>query len=275
MHTDSTPPAEHATAGRAPRDVEPVRPMKGHKGRAVVHPGGMISTDTITDSARGAFYKAGLLGLRALDQQERSARRLGPDADHHWAEFAGSLDAADRVDLLFRDAAVTWRAAFSPAVAFALPGLAPDEPFGPDWKSLTSGEARRALAEVPTDADLKAAASVLEMGNEHVAIPALSPRDRVVVVGAPAVVSLAAHFLATPSLSWADQVVVVASSSSGRQLAGLAAVFLRAGSATRLTEPMDKVSVLAFAKWQRADHVVHGTRLTDAERSIVRALAEG
>ncbi len=235
----------------------------------------MTSTDTITDSARVAFYKAGLLGLRALDQQERAARRLGPDADHHWAEFAGSLDAADRVDLLFRDAAVTWRAAFSPAAAFALPGLAPDEPFGPDWKSLTPGEARRTLAEVPANADLKAAAAALDVGSESIAIPALSPRDRVVVVGAAAVASLAAHFMTTPSLSWADQVVVASSSPNGRQLAGLAAVFLRAGSSTRVTEPTEKASVLAFAKWQQADHVVHGTRLTDAERALVRAFAEG
>ena len=72
----------------------------------------MTTNDLTTDAARSAFYRAGLLGLRALDIRERAARRLGPDADLHWSQFAGHLDAADRVDILFRDGAVTWRTAF-------------------------------------------------------------------------------------------------------------------------------------------------------------------
>ncbi|MSP63004.1 MAG: hypothetical protein EXR72_22245, partial [Myxococcales bacterium] len=42
------------------------------------------------------------------------------------------------LDLRLHDAAGAWGAAFSPAEALGLFGLAPDEPFGRDWQSLGS-----------------------------------------------------------------------------------------------------------------------------------------
>ncbi len=75
---------------------------------------------------RESFYAAALAGLRALDGRERRPRRFGPDADARWQNFCGHLSLAERVDLLIRDAAVTWQAAFSPAIVFRLPYLASD-----------------------------------------------------------------------------------------------------------------------------------------------------
>ena len=236
----------------------------------------MTTNDLTTDAARSAFYRAGLLGLRALDIRERAARRLGPDADLHWSQFAGHLDAADRVDILFRDGAVTWRTAFSPARAFALAGLAPDEPFGPDWKSLAAADARRLLMDVPPSVDLGAVAALLGVSPEAVSIPQLTPRDRIVAVGGAAVLALAVAFRDSPALSWADQVVVAASSPASRQLAGLAAIFLGAGAATRVMDPAMSPAVLLDAvKWQRADHVVRGSGLSAAEQALVHAFATG
>ena len=97
---------------------------------------------------RDAFYAASLVGLRALDARERSPRRFGAEADARWAAFRGALGLSDRLDLLQRDAAVTWGEAFSPALAFGLPGLPEDEPFGSDWRGLADDRARR-LLETP------------------------------------------------------------------------------------------------------------------------------
>ena len=80
-----------------------------------------------------SFYRAALAGLRWLEIVEPTGRRFGPEADARWKGFAGHLTLTDRIDLLLRDAAVVWGAAFSAASVFQLPGLAADEPFGPDW----------------------------------------------------------------------------------------------------------------------------------------------
>jgi hypothetical protein len=82
----------------------------------------------VTTKDRDLFYAAAISSLRALDRSERSPRRFGPDADMRWASFKGALNDSDRIDFLLRDAAVTWGAGFSPAEAFGLFGLAPDEP---------------------------------------------------------------------------------------------------------------------------------------------------
>jgi hypothetical protein len=87
------------------------------------------------------------LGLHALDARERTARRFGADADARWTQFAGALGAGDRIDILLRDAAGTWGAAFSPSECFGFFGLADDEPFGPDWGGIDDGAAKKLLAD--------------------------------------------------------------------------------------------------------------------------------
>ena len=90
-------------------------------------------TTTVSSQDRSVFYGAAVLGLRALDARGPTARRFGSEADARWTQFAGALGAGDRLDILLRDAARTWGAAFSPSECFGFFGLADDEPFGPDW----------------------------------------------------------------------------------------------------------------------------------------------
>jgi hypothetical protein len=194
---------------------------------------------TVTPKDRDAFYAAAVAGLRALDRRERSARRFGADADTRWASFRGALNEADRIDLLLRDAAVTWGAAFSPADAFGLFGLAPDEPFGPDWQSLGSSAARRHLeseASIHAPADL---GRLLGMDAAHVSVPPITASTRLAVAGGAALVRVAQVFADRPELSWSDQVLAVATRPAHRQLAGLLAIFTNATGKTRLSRPGD------------------------------------
>jgi hypothetical protein len=113
-----------------------------------------IQSREASANVRRRFYAAALLGLRALDERESTPRRFGPDAEARWTQFSGSLGPGDRIDILLRDAAGTWGAAFAPAECFGLFGLADDEPFGPDWEGLDDASAKRLLSDAAPRATL-------------------------------------------------------------------------------------------------------------------------
>jgi hypothetical protein len=201
-----------------------------------------------SDERREAFYRAALLGLKALDDMEGSGRRLGPDADARWQGFRGHLGLAERLDLLIRDAAVVWRHGFSPSQVFGLPGLAADEPFGPDWRPLPEHEARRLWRSSMQPTSIGQIAAALGIGVAPVSLPAISASTRLNVAGGAAVLALAEHFAAQPELSWSDQVLVVASTPAVRQLAGLMAPLVRATGPTKiLTSSEDVATALRAA----------------------------
>ncbi len=201
-------------------------------------------TVTLTNTQHTRFYSAALLGLRALDATERTARRFGPDPDARWQGFAGHLGLAARIDLLVRDAAVQWGAAFSPAVVFGLPGLAVDEPFGPDWAALPEHDARRLWADAPATTSIADIARALGVEPGDVPLPAMVASTRLLVAGGPAICAVATHFRAHPELSWSDQVLVVAEEPPLRQLAGLMAPLVGAQAATRLVRPGDDTAAI-------------------------------
>jgi hypothetical protein len=201
-------------------------------------------SNELSSKDREVFYAAAIAGLRVLDGRERVPRRFGKDADARWASFKGALDDADRIDLLLRDAAGTWGAAFSPAEVFDLFGLAPDEPFGPDWQSLSAGAAKRhlaAAAEVTTPLRL---GKHLYIDERDVKVPSLTASTRLAVAGGAALVAVAQAFAGQQGLSWSDQVLAVATNPVHRQLAGLLALFTGAASRTRLIRPGDDVRAL-------------------------------
>ncbi len=186
---------------------------------------------------RSAFYAAAVLGLRALDARETTPRRFGSDADARWTQFAGALGAGDRVDILLRDAAGPWGAAFSPSECFGIFGLADDEPFGPDWGGIDDQAAKKLLAGSSSAATLEDVATALGVKAAPVAVPPLTTSTKVVVAGGAALVAVARAFAADPALSWTDQVVAIADRGPFRQLAALAAVLLGARGRTVIVRP--------------------------------------
>ena len=133
---------------------------------------------TATREQKLAFYEAALLTLRALDDSERVPRRFGGAVDARWEGFAGHLGTAERIDLLVRDAAVTWGAGFSPAGVFKLVGLAADEPFGPDWEPLSERDAKRMWRGVSSAGSLAALAEALGVAAQRPPRHATSGRRR-------------------------------------------------------------------------------------------------
>lgn len=194
-------------------------------------------TNPVMSQERAAFYSAAVIGLRALDARERHARRFGTDAETRWAQFAGALGAGDRLDILLRDAAGTWGAAFSPSECFDFFGLAADEPFGPDWGGIDDPSAKRLFAEPNAPATLDHIAHGLGVKAASVPLPPLTPSTKLVIAGGTAIVSVAKAFSENAALSWTDQVVVLADKPAWRQLAGLAAVVLGARGRTVVVRP--------------------------------------
>jgi hypothetical protein len=214
-------------------------------------------TPPLTAQDRAAFYGAAVLGLRALDARERTARRFGADADTRWMQFAGALGAGDRLDILLRDAAGTWGAAFSPSECFGLFGLAADEPFGPDWGGIDDHAAKKLLADASGAATFDSVAATLGVKPAPVAFPQLTPSTKLVVAGGAALVSVAKAFSGNTALSWTDQVVVLADKPAWRQLAGLAAVVLGARGRTVIVRPgADAEGALRAAGFAHLDAAV-------------------
>jgi hypothetical protein len=196
-------------------------------------------TTLVTAQDLSTFYGAAVLGLRALDAREPTPRRFGADAEARWTQFAGALGAGDRIDILLRDAAGTWGAAFSPSECFGIFGLAADEPFGPDWGGVDDHAAKRLLAEPAAAATLEHIASGLGVKAPGIPVPPVTPSTKLIVAGGAAIVSVAEVFAENRALSWTDQVLVVADKPAWRQVAALAAVLLGARGRTALVRPAE------------------------------------
>ena len=193
------------------------------------------------------FYRASLVGLRYLDESGEGRKRFGAEADAQWRNFAGHLTPADRMDLALRNAAVSGGVAFAPAAVFHTPGLASDEPFGPDWPSLDGDQARQLWQQAETtpvaggvDGLEKAAASWgAPLSQSQSSIRTISPATRLAVPGAQAVADTAAAFAGRTDLSWREQVTVVAAKPQVRHLAGIAGVMVGSQGPTRVLHPHD------------------------------------
>ena len=186
-----------------------------------------MMTATPQSDATSAYYRAAILGLRALEAREARGRRFSPDADARWARFRGKLHDGDRLNILLRDASAPWGIAFAASHIFRLNGVAIDEPFGPAWEPITAAQAKMhlAISDPPT---LDSCASVLGIERLPVDLPEIRPAAQYVVAGGAAILALADAFNTGSNLDWSVQVTVIADIPAHRQLAGLASLFVGA-----------------------------------------------
>jgi hypothetical protein len=185
------------------------------------------------EGERARYYAAALRALRFIERRSPTTRRFGSEADARWAAFRGNLTTADRLDLLLRDADAHWPLAFGARNVFALRSAAEDEAFGVEWAPLDTVQAeelwRSVGAEAPPEGvreALVAAAGAWGLTLAAFEPGAISPTDRLLVVGPSAVAAVIVAFAGGKDLSFADQVVTVATAPAHRQLAALAAALL-------------------------------------------------
>jgi hypothetical protein len=189
-----------------------------------------------------------------------------------WRTFRGHLTAADRVDLLLRDADAEYPGAFGARIAFGLRGVGDDDAFGSTWQRLTPTDAdtlwRRIVGEpVPSEisAVLTGCATALDLSLASHGLPKLTANTRLLVAGPSAIASVALAFAKARDLAWADQVTCVATPPAHRQLAALCAAVLAAKPTVlfKATEPLPGTA--------RFDHHIVSDDADDADRAVAKA----
>jgi hypothetical protein len=218
------------------------------------------------------FYEASLRGLQYIEARSPTGRRFGPDADAMWRTFRGHLTAADRIDLLLRDADAEYPGAFGARVAFGLRGVGEDDAFGSSWQRLGPTDAdalwRRSIAE-PAPADvpnaISACAASLGIPIQSCAAPKLTANTRLLLAGPSAIASVAAAFAKDRDLAWAEQVTCMATPPAHRQLAVLSAALLGA-KPTALFAAAESLPARAHF-----DHRLASDDADQADRAIVEA----
>lgn len=243
-------------------------------------------TEALSQETVSAFYRAGLIGLRVLDEREGRGRRFGPDADARWESFKGHLHLGDRIDLLFRDASVKWGAAFAPSKAFRMASVADDEPFGPSWTGLGRDEGRRGWNDVGGIERLDPLSAMSQIfsawGTDAGSVPDLgemTPATRLLLAGPSALASAVTVFAGRSDLRFSEQILVAGDTPAHRQMAGLAAVLLDAGTPTPMIAPPDEEEpdigqLLRDAGFVSIDRVLVSADASEGERTfanLVRA----
>jgi hypothetical protein len=229
------------------------------------------------------FYRAGALGLRALQDRGLSAERFGVEATARFRAFKGELRDNHRLDLALRDGAANHPLAFAARSVFAIPGLAADEPFGPDWVSLPQSKALPILRELdgPSPQDVSAPIGRLlstladiwglaPQTLEAAQVASIQPASRVIAAGSGAIIAIAEHMAGKSELAFADQVLVVTSLPALRQLAGIAAAL--AGS--RRSPATVALRTDKRAQFDHAALLLVSPDALPADAAEARALAE-
>jgi hypothetical protein len=206
-----------------------------------------------------AYYRSGLALLKHVEARQPTNRRFGAEADALWSQVKGELTELDRIEILLRDADAQWPGAFGASNVFHLRGVAEDEPFGAEWRSISGVEAadlwrsREQLDAQGVEQILCTIAASWGISLARIELEPITPTTQLVVAGPSAIAALIRAFAGIAHLDWAEQVTVVATSPAERQLAAAAGAIL--GSTKRsiivTNEPSDVHAVAARLKGQK------------------------
>jgi len=233
------------------------------------------------------FYRAALLTARLLDQ-ESETRMLDADADAAWEAQAGEFPPVVRCDLVLRNLAMLYPAAFAPGPVFGLSGWYDDAPWGtgferPDRHLVETLFAQRSVPASSIDA-LDAALNAWNLAS--VDAPALTARisskTTVIVTGGRAAASVIRLLLGLESPALRTQVLLASVDPGARHTLGLACALLRQAHSPFFVDVRrdEKESLDTWADREkrrldvaRADLVVLSPDASPAERQAALALA--
>ena len=170
-----------------------------------------------------AYYMAALAGLRYVEARRPTGRRFGAEADAKWSTFRGDLTAADRMDLLLRDADAEWPCAFGTG----WPGLAPVEA-EEVWRKGARLSAHADLDELLLDWSRAWETPLASFETGPITTSAL------VVAGPSAIAAVIRAFVGRSDLSLSEQVTFVASGAGHRQLAALSTAIVGSAKAPKI-----------------------------------------
>jgi hypothetical protein len=244
-----------------------------------------------------SFYRAALSTARLIDH-ENDHRVLDPDADAAWRAYGNDLPTVVRCDLVLRNFAMLYPAAFAPGPVFGLAGWYDDDPWGTGFErpaaSLVEGlfaacatppSAALALEQALAAWDLSGQPAPSEAGDTESAglHERISPTTNLVVAGARATAAVARAFVRGERLSARSQVVLVSERPESRHALGIACALLREAGVPLLANlhraPDEPLGSWASREKQRlgmaqARLLVVSPDTTATELSAAKALAE-
>ena len=212
-----------------------------------------MTQTTPTPHQSMSFYRAALSAARFLDR-DNDARVLDPDADAAWKAYGSDLPSVLRCDLVLRNFAMLYPAAFAPGPVFRLSGWYDDDPWGTGFERPPAKEVEAIFAKRPPastnaaealelalvawslagarDADAHADAVV-----DHQLASRLSPSTKLLVVGARAVAEVARAVVRGERLVARTQVIVVGDQPESRHVLAIACALLREAGLPLFAEP--------------------------------------
>ncbi len=237
-----------------------------------------------------SFYRAALAAARFVDL-EADPRTLDRNADLAWRAYGDDLPTVVRCDLVLRNLAMLYPAAFAPGPVFGLAGWYEDSPWGtgferPAAKVLEAHFAKRqAAADAGSAFEESAGAWGVETSSRG--IPGLAEKlaraTHVVVTGARALVEVVRVFAADSRLALRSQVILVSARPGPRHLLGLACALSRQAGLPHLAE-LARGPDESWADWAKREKARLGITLarffvaspdcTPEERAAAAALAE-
>jgi hypothetical protein len=189
-----------------------------------------------------SFYRAALPAARLIDR-DNDHRVLDADADAAWRAYGDDLPAAVRCDLVLRNFAMLYPAAFAPGPVFGLSGWYDDDPWGAGFERPPAAIVEglfvvRTAPATPADAlDQALLAWGIAGGSVDPRLAAgLSPSTNVVVAGARALAEVARAFLRGERLSARTQILAVSDHPGSRHVLGLTCALLREAGAPLLVD---------------------------------------
>jgi hypothetical protein len=204
------------------------------------------------------FYRAALATAQRVDEGSET-RTLDADADAAWRAYGADLPVAVRCDLVLRNLAILYPAAFAPGPVFGLPGWHEDDPWGTRFERPAPGVmagifVSRMVPASSVDA-LEQALGAWGLGVIGAAPVAasqlagrLSPAVNMVVTGARAAAEVARAFVSGERLSVRAQVVLVSDRPEARHALGIACALLREQRVPSFASPAREVDE-SWAAW--------------------------